>query len=87
MHGLLYLLLAAVLVLGVANVWVRGDSIFGLFKVPAFDPTDRALRRTVGGLHELSVNLLLVLGGLHALAGLFHHVVLKDQVLRRMLPR
>lgn len=29
---------------------------------------------------------ILVLAGLHAAAALFHHYVLKDDVLRRMLP-
>jgi cytochrome b561 len=30
---------------------------------------------------------VLILAGLHAAAALFHHYVLRDGVLRRMLPR
>jgi cytochrome b561 len=85
-HYALYALLATVLVLGLANVWVRGDSIFGLFSIPAFDPSDRILRQTVGNLHGWAANALLIVAGIHALAALFHHYALRDGVLRRMLP-
>lgn len=84
-HKALYLLLIGTVVLGLANVWVRGDSIFGLFRVPAFDPANRDLRETVEDWHGLSANILLAVAGLHAAAGLMHHHVLKDNVLRRML--
>ena len=83
-HGLLYLLLVAAVLLGVANVWVRGDNIFNLFTVPAFDPGNKALRHQVGDLHEWAANLLGGLALLHAAAALFHHQVLKDGVLLRM---
>ena len=32
-------------------------------------------------------NTILILAGLHAAAALFHHYVLRDGVLHRMLPR
>jgi cytochrome b561 len=38
-----------------------------------------------GDPHELMVNLLILLAGAHALAALFHHYVMKDGVLKRML--
>jgi cytochrome b561 len=87
MHYALYALLTMTLVLGVANVWVRGDSIFGLFSIPAFNPNDRALRQTFGHLHGWAANALLIVAGMHALTALFHHYVLRDGVLRRMLPK
>ncbi len=83
-HWSLYLMLVVVVVLGLFNEWVRGDNIFNLFKMPAFDPTNRPLRQQVGELHALSANVLLVLAGLHAAAGLWHHFIVKDAVLRRM---
>jgi cytochrome b561 len=85
-HWVLYLLIATTLVLGLVNVWVRGDVIFNLFTVPAFDPGNRALRRLIGDWHALAANGILILAGLHAAAALFHHYVLRDGVLRRMLP-
>ena len=86
-HISLYLLIAAQLLLGLANAWVRGDHVFTWFVIPAFDATDKVLRRDVGGLHELVANLILIVAGLHAAAALFHHYVLHDNVLRRMLPK
>jgi len=85
-HWTLYLLILAALVLGLANVWVRGDTIFNLFTVPAFDPGNKALRTLIGDWHALAANAILILAGVHAAAALFHHTILRDGVLRRMLP-
>ena len=86
-HKALYLLLVGTVLLGIANVWVRGDTLFLLLKIPAFDPGNRALREFVEELHSWSANILLIVAGLHAAAALLHHFVFKDDVLRRMLPR
>jgi cytochrome b561 len=86
-HKGLYLLLVGTVVLGIANVWVRGDTMFMLLKIPAFDPGNTSLRESVEELHSWSANFLLIVAGLHAAAGLLHHFVLKDDILRRMLPR
>jgi len=84
-HWLLYVLLAVLVLGGLLNVWVRGDSFFGLFAVPALSPGDRWLRRLVGGVHELAANAFLILFGLHTLAALVHHFILRDATLQRML--
>ena len=86
-HHLLYMLLALVVLAGIANVWVRGDTLFGLFKVPTFDPTNKGLRKLVGELHSLGANTLFAIAGAHAAMAVWHHLALKDSVLRRMLPR
>ena len=39
----------------------------------------------IKGAHELIGNLFYAVIGLHALAAIFHHVILKDATLRRML--
>lgn len=83
-HWLLYLLVAGAVLFGLANVWVRGDAIFNLFRVPAFDAGNRALRAQIGDWHETLANALLYLGVLHAAAGLWHYAVRKDRVLARM---
>jgi cytochrome b561 len=85
-HLLLYALLAATLGCGLWLLWVRGDNIFGMLQVPAFDPGNRALRRETKDLHETLANALLILAGLHAAAGIAHHLLLRDGVLRRMWP-
>lgn len=85
-HHLLYALVAVTVVIGITSVWVRGDTLFNLFTVPAFDPSDKQLRRTVVEFHELAANTLLIVAGLHAAAALWHHYVRKDRVMRRMWP-
>jgi len=86
-HHLLYLLALLTVLVGAACVWIRGDNLFNLYTVPAFDPGNKALRHDAVELHELCANALLMLAGLHAAAALWHHWKLKDGVLRRMWPR
>ena len=86
-HYALYALIILVLIGGVANVFARGDNILTLGRLPSFAGNDRELRRTIGSLHELGANAILILAGLHAAAALAHHYLWKDGVLRRMLPR
>lgn len=85
-HWLLYALLIATVALGIANTWVRGDTIFNLFKIPPFVTDDKGLRETVEDWHGLVANTLLIVAFVHAAAALLHHFVWKDGVLRRMLP-
>jgi len=85
-HWALYALLIATVALGIVNTWVRGDTIFNLFKIQPFQANDKSLRETVEDWHALAANTLLIVAFLHAAAALLHHVVLKDGVLRRMLP-
>ena len=86
MHWALYALVITVLLVGIANTVVRGDSVFGLFKIPAFHPQDKLLRGQVESLHESLANLLLIVAGAHALAALAHHWLWRDSVLGRMIP-
>jgi cytochrome b561 len=85
-HWLLYGLLVGTVALGIANAWVRGDTIFNLFKIPSFDPSDKDLRERIEDWHGLAANILLAIAFLHAAAALLHHLAWKDGVLRRMLP-
>ena len=86
-HAVLYALLVGVVALGVANTWIRGDNLFGIYTIPSLAPGDKSLRKLVGHWHANGANLILIVAGLHALVGLVHHYFLKDGVLRRMLPR
>jgi cytochrome b561 len=86
-HYLLYALLATTVLVGIACEWFRGDTLFNVFTVPAFDPIHKKkLSEPASDLHALAANALLVLAGLHAAAAIFHHSVRRDQVLRRMWP-
>lgn len=85
-HFTLYALLVAITIVGFFLVWVRGDNLFGLFAIPAFDPGNQTLRHNVGELHGALATLILVVAGLHALAALIHHFLWRDGVLQRMAP-
>jgi cytochrome b561 len=87
MHIGLYLVLLATVALGVTNTWVRGDNLFNLYRIPSLAPGDKALRASVEDYHAFAANLLLILAGLHAAAGLAHQYILKDGTLNRMLPK
>jgi len=56
------------------------------FELPALVQPDKELARTVKGWHEWFASLGYWLIGLHAVAGLYHHYVRKDNTLLRMLP-
>lgn len=84
-HWLLYAGLLSVLLLGLANAWKRGDSIYGLFSLPKLLPADQKLKGAIEHWHKYAANALMLLALLHALAGLIHHFVLRDGILRRML--
>ncbi|MBC3919200.1 cytochrome b/b6 domain-containing protein [Undibacterium sp. CY18W] len=57
------------------------------FSVLAFDLANKDLRHNVVELHGLLVNILLALVAFHATAALWHGLVKKDSVLRRMLQK
>lgn len=88
MHGALYLLLFAQISLGFLFRWAQQEpfSFFGLFDIPTWISVDPALRHQIGGWHDNVAWALIILACAHALAALFHHYVLRDNVLRRMLP-
>jgi len=86
-HHLLYVLLIAIVLLGLVLTSARGDSIFGAFSVWSFAPGNRDLANAIGEVHETVAWTIIVVAALHAAAALFHRFVLKDRVLQRMWPR
>ncbi|WP_407321686.1 cytochrome b561 [Dickeya ananatis] len=86
-HGFLYLMFLALPVLGVVGMYYRGDawSVFGIAMPFAADPNDD-IRHTLLSIHELIANAGYFLVGLHAVAALYHHYVVRDNTLLRMMP-
>lgn len=80
----LYLLIGAMVVAGFYLAWIRGDSVFGLFKIPSLDPDNRALRHTANEIHEMIGWIIIGVAGFHAAAALAHRYLFKDRVLARM---
>jgi cytochrome b561 len=88
-HYVLYLLLIAEAGLGFAFRWGAGRpmAFFGSGIPPLIGEIARPLRRQLREFHEWIGWAIIVLALLHAAAALYHHYVLRDRVLARMLPR
>ena len=87
-HYLLYALLVAEAALGFAFRWGAGRpmAFLGAGIPPLIGEIARPLRRELREFHEWIGWAIIIIALLHALAALYHHYVLKDRVLRRMLP-
>jgi cytochrome b561 len=87
-HAALYLLLFAMPLTGWMMTSARGFPVswFGFIQLPDFVPRDQALYNLMKETHDNLALALYVVVGLHVLAALKHHFMLKDDVLRRMLP-
>jgi cytochrome b561 len=84
-HWALYALLVITLGLGVTYSLAQGEVIFNVLHIAPMTG-DRALSRRLHGWHALAANATLIVAGVHAAAALFHHYVMRDATLRRMLP-
>lgn len=85
-HWGLYMLVSAMILVGIFLAWTRGDSIFNLVSIPAFDPGNRALAEQVQQIHAILGWTILAVAGFHAAAALIHRYLWHDGVLGRMLP-
>lgn len=87
-HGLLYLLILLQPLSGWAMSSAAGYpvSLFGAIQFPALVGANPELHEVLEDVHEVLFNALVVVAVLHAAAALYHHFVLKDDVLKRMSP-
>ena len=83
-HWALYLAVSAQVILGLSLAWLRGDSLFGLYTIPSFDPGNKALAESLFVVHASIGWLIVALVLVHALAALVHQGVWRDGVLDRM---
>jgi len=85
----LLVLLFAVPLTAIAGAWLEGHALtfLGGVVVPPLVSKSHALGANLAELHTWLGDAILWVAGAHAAAGLFHHFVLKDDVLRSMLPR
>jgi len=88
-HGLLYVLLVAMPIVGwIANsAYGAPTPFFGLFALPKLVADNEALAKTLFALHRWAGFAVILLAGMHIGGALFHYVVRRDGVLQRMLPR
>jgi cytochrome b561 len=87
-HFGLYLILFAMPLTGWMMSSARGFPVswFGFFQLPDFVPKNDALYNAMKETHDTLALVLYAIVTLHVVAALKHHFLLKDDVLRRMLP-
>jgi cytochrome b561 len=87
-HASLYTLLIVMPITG----WIMSSALnlpvvyLGIIYIPSPFGVDRALGEAMRVVHLSLAVVLLVLVGIHVLAALYHHFILRDDVMRRMLP-
>lgn len=88
-HWALYLLLFALPFTAITGAWLEGHPLTLLagVKVPSLLGTSHDAGATIAEIHTWLGDAILWLAGFHALAALYHHFFLKDDVLASMLPR
>ena len=86
-HFGLYALMLAMPIAGWLLLSVSGKPIpfFGL-ELPALIGENKSLVRLIKEVHEAGGTVFYLLVGLHAAAALYHHYIVRDNTLRRMLP-
>jgi cytochrome b561 len=87
-HVALYVLLLAVPLTAVVGAWLEGHPVT-LLVIGDIAPHLRlahGVGQTFATIHTYLGDAIVWLAGLHAAAGLFHHFLLRDRVLRSMLP-
>lgn len=88
-HYLLYILLIILPFTGWVWASARGwqINIFNLVNLPPLVAVDLSFAKTIGFVHSTLAAAIPLLIGLHILAALYHHLVLKDGIMARMLPK
>jgi cytochrome b561 len=86
-HVLLYALLVVIPTLGITTfIWHGRVFNFGLFQFNPHVTPNKTIFHPTEDWHGYLAYGLFGLAGLHALAALWHHLIRKDGVLRRMWP-
>lgn len=86
-HGALYLLLLAQPIGGWLIVSAEGDTVpFWGFTLPSLVSEDKDLAELIEEVHKTMGKLGYALIGLHAVGALFHHYIIRDNTLKRMMP-
>ncbi|MBD9602856.1 cytochrome b [Pseudomonas sp. PDM10] len=88
MHWALYIFMITMPILGWLVTSAKGHQVmfFG-FDLPLLVAEDKALAKQIQGWHELGGTIGYWLIGLHAVAGIYHHYVVGDNTLLRMMPK
>jgi cytochrome b561 len=88
-HYVLYLLLFSLPLTAISGAWLEGHplTLLASVDIPPFLALSHDTGAAIATLHTWLGDAILWVAGLHALAALYHHIILKDSVLASMLPR
>lgn len=85
-HGLLYLMMFAVPLIGFAPLFSRGRGVnFGLFQIASPIERTKDWIKPTTEIHEIAAYALIALAVGHVAAALWHHFARRDDVLLRMM--
>jgi cytochrome b561 len=84
----LYALLLAVPLTAITGAWLEGHPLTLLagIRISPILPESHATGSVIASIHTWLGDTILWIAGVHAAAALFHHFVLRDRVLRTMMP-
>jgi cytochrome b561 len=87
-HLALYALLIALPSTAIVGAWLEGHplTLLGIGNFGPMLPQAHDVGRAVSYVHTILGNVIIWAAGLHAVAALFHHFVLRDNILTSMLP-
>jgi cytochrome b561 len=87
-HLALYALLIALPLTAIVGAWLEGHplTLLGAGDFGPLLPQVPGIGQAVSYVHTILGNVIVWAAGLHAVAALFHHFVLRDNVLTSMLP-
>lgn len=85
-HLILYVLMLAMPILGIATVLYSGKSI-AFYGLDLHSPLqgNQPLSRLLKDVHETGATFVYIAVGLHAAAALWHQFVVRDHIFRRVL--
>ncbi|HWZ92277.1 MAG TPA: cytochrome b [Polyangiaceae bacterium] len=88
-HYALYVLLFSLPLTAISGAWLEGHpvTLLASVEIAPLSALHHDAGATIAKVHTWLGDAILWVAGLHALAALFHHIVLKDGVLASMLPR
>jgi cytochrome b561 len=87
-HFMLFFLLFAVPLTAISGAWLQGHplTLLGNVRIAPMVAQAHDVGSAIASIHTWLGDAILWVAGVHAAAGLYHHFVLRDGVLRSMLP-
>jgi cytochrome b561 len=88
MHVVLYLLLLALPLTAISGAWLEGHplTLLGNIRIGPLLSETHAVGSVIASIHTWLGDAILWAAGVHAATALYHHFLLRDRVLRSMIP-